>query len=169
MKKLNRYHSEAFRPRRLHHSIGSPCERRVIKTGRTVDEIDSAARSGLKPLLKPVVAGPEIQSVVAVFQDATTGEIDLATDVRFGAHGTKVLDYMDYYPYQFPNPFAAYLVPADIAVGEEVWLEDLIEDRVAVWGNQGYRPRLDAAAAFWNGTDFEIAFDSERDADVWIG
>lgn len=76
---------------------------------------------------------------------------------------------MAYYPYNFPNPFAAYLVPPDIAVGEQVWLEDLIEDVVAVWGNQGYRPRLDAAAAVWNGTEFEISFDPERDADHWIG
>lgn len=56
-----------------------------------------------------------------------------------------------------------------IDIGEEVWLEDLIEDLVAVWGNQGYHPRLPAAPAVWNGSDFYILFDSNRDAPHWIG
>ncbi len=54
-------------------------------------------------------------------------------------------------------------------MGEEVWLEDLIEDVVAVWGNQGYQPRLPACAAVWNGTGFDLLFDPQRDARRWIG
>jgi hypothetical protein len=60
-------------------------------------------------------------------------------------------------------------LPSDLAVGEEVWLEDLIEDLVAVWGNQGYHPRLATAPAVWNGSDFVIQFDPLRDAAHWIG
>ena len=169
MKKPKHFHSESFRPRKRHGPTGTPAGRRVIKTARTMDAINAAARSGFRPLIKAVRAAPDVQGMVAVFQDPETGEIGLSTDVRFGGNGTKVLDYMAYYPYNFPNPFAAYLVPPDIAVGEQVWLEDLIEDLVAVWGNQGYRPRLEAAAAVWNGCDFEISFDPKRDADHWIG
>ena len=40
---------------------------------------------------------------------------------------------------------------------------------VAVWGNQGYQPRLAEAPGIWNGTDFEIQFDPRRDAPQWIG
>jgi hypothetical protein len=147
----------------------APGNRRVVKTARTVDDINSAARKGLRPLVKRVQPSSEIHRMVAVFQDPTTGEIELSGDTRGWGRGEMVVDYTLYYPYHFPNPFAAYLVPQDLAVGEEVWLEDLIEDVVAVWGNQGYHPRLPAAPALWNGTDFEIQFDPRRDAPHWIG
>ncbi|MCA9784567.1 MAG: hypothetical protein KC518_13365 [Candidatus Cloacimonetes bacterium] len=148
---------------------GAPDNRRTIRTARTLEEINAAARMGLKPLVKPVQPSGQIHRMVAVFQDPDTGEIDLSGDLRGPGRGRMVLDYTLYYPYHFPNPFAAYLVPKDLAIGEEVWLEDLIEDLVAVWGNQGYQPRLPAAPAIWNGTDFEILFDPDRDAAHWIG
>lgn len=147
----------------------APGGRRVIKTARTVKDINAAARRGFRPLIKPVKPSSEIHSMVAVFQDPETGEIEISGDVRSGGKGRIVIDYTLYYPYHFANPFAAYLLPKGLTVGEEVWLEDLIEDVVAVWGNQGYTPRLPAAPAIWNGSDFEIQFDSSRDAPHWIG
>lgn len=163
----------AFRPRAVgahaDQPEDAPGNRRIVKTGRTVAEINAAAKRGLKPLVKPVRPCADIHHMVAVFQDSETGEIELSGDVRGVGRGEMVIEYMLYYPYHFPNPFAAYLVPRDLAVGEEVWLEDLIEDLVAVWGNQGYRPRLSAAPAVWNGSDFNIQFDPKRDAEHWIG
>ena len=147
----------------------APGDRRVIKTARTVEDINSAARLGLRPLVKPVKPSRDIHGMVAVFQDPETGEIQLSGDSRGGGRGEMVIDYTLYYPYHFPNPFAAYLIPRDLAVGEEVWLEDLIEDVVAVWGNQGHQPRLAAAPATWNGSDFEVLFDPRLDAPRWIG
>lgn len=147
----------------------APGNRRVIKTARTVEDINSAARRGFRPLVKPVKPSGEIHRMVAVFQDPETGEIELSGDVRYRRRGEMVIDYTRYYPYHFPNPFAAYLIPQDLAVGEEVWLEDLIEDVLAIWGNQGYHPRLLAAPATWNGSDFKIQFDPHRDAPRWIG
>lgn len=47
--------------------------------------------------------------------------------------------------------------------------DNVIEDIVAAWGNQGYHPRLEAAPARWTGTDFKILFDPMRDAPHWIG
>ncbi len=169
MREPKHFHGESFPPRKRHGPTGTPAGRCVIKTALTMDAINTAARSRFRPLTKAVRAAPDVQGMVAVFQDPETGEIGLSMDVRFGGHGTKVLDYMAYYPYNFPNPFAAYLVPPDITVEEEVWLEDLIEELVAVCGNQGYRPRLEASAAVWNGSDFEISFDPKRDAEHWIG
>jgi hypothetical protein len=147
----------------------SPGNRRVVQTARTKDEINAAALKGLKPLVRPVRPGEDIHYMVAVFQDPETGLINLSGDMRDEISGEMVVDYTRYYPYHFPNPFAAYLLPHDLAVGEEVWLEDLIEDLVAVWGNQGYQPRLPAAPAVWNGSNFEIQFDQNRDADHWMG
>jgi len=142
---------------------------RVIKTGRTVDEINAAAKLGLRPLVKPVRPNKDIHYMVAVLQDPETGEIKLSCDRRDQLDSKKVIDYTFYYPYHFPNPFAAYLIPADLAAGEEVWLEDLIEDLVAVYGNQGYHPRLKSASALWTGYDFVILFNPSRDAEHWIG
>lgn len=98
-----------------HEPKDSPGGRRIVKTGRTVDEINAAAKSGLRPLVKPVRPNENVHHRVAVFQDPETGEIVLSGDCRYKPGGNKVLDYTFYYPYHFPNPFAAYLVPADLA------------------------------------------------------
>jgi hypothetical protein len=67
-----------------------------------------------------------------------------------------VIGWTYYYPYQFESPFAAYLVPPDIKVGEKVMLEDLIEDVVSHTWNQGDTFRLKSCAAVWGGQDFVI-------------
>jgi hypothetical protein len=151
----------------------APGNRRIIKTGRTLEIINQAAQQGYRPLVKPVQPSPDVHYQVAVFQDPENGTIAISADVRQryrgSIQGEMVMEYILYYPYHFPSPFAAYLVPQDLAIGEEVWLEDVIEDLVAVWGNQGYHPRLQAAPAIWNGADFVIQFDPQRDAQRWIG
>jgi uncharacterized protein (TIGR02996 family) len=145
----------------------SPGTRRIIKTARTEDEINAAARGGLRPLVLPVVPNEQISTWVAVYQDPETGEIATTGDRRGRPAGTCVVD-VRYYPHHF-GPFAAYLVPKELRPGEEVWLEDLIEDVVGVWGNQGHTYRLESAPARWNGARFEILFDPQRDAEHWIG
>lgn len=144
--------------------------RRVIKTARTVADINAAAQAGFWPLVKAVKPSRAISHMVAVFQDPENGQIEISGDSRRQFWDwNKVMDYTLYYPYHFPNPFAAYLLPKDLAKGEEVWLEDLIEDVVAIQGNQGYYPRLKEGLAIWNGTDLELQFNPERDAQRWIG
>lgn len=144
---------------------------RVIKTARTLKKINEAAKEGFRPFLKPVEPGEEIHDMVAVFQHRETGEIVLSRDCR-GGEGPEyecVIPYRNYYPYHFPAPFAAYLIPSDLQTGETVWLEDVIEDMVAVWGNQGYQPRLKWSEASWDGENFTILFNPEEDAPRWIG
>jgi hypothetical protein len=72
------------------------------------------------------------------------------------------------YPYAWDLPFAAYLLPPDLEVGEEVILDDLIEDRPGTVWNQGDTYRLDRARARWTGADFEI-LNSEEDVHDIIG
>jgi uncharacterized protein (TIGR02996 family) len=146
----------------------SPGARRVIKTARTKDEINAAARRGFKPLVLEVKQNKQISSWVAVHQDPTTGEIQTTGDHRYHPPGEPVVS-VRYYPYHFASPYAAYLLPTDLKVGEEVWLEDVIEDLVGIWGNQGHTYRLEAAPARWNGKGFDILFDPQRDAARWIG
>ena len=61
-----------------------PGNRRIVRTARTVDEINDAARQGLRPLVKAVRPGKDIHHMAAFFQDSETCEIELSGDVRSG-------------------------------------------------------------------------------------
>lgn len=145
---------------------------RVIKTARDEASINDAARRGFRPLVKPVEPSSLIRSKYAVIQNRVTGAIQVIGDYRcLGTAGDEevVIDFTFYYPHLFPSPFAAYLIPRDLQVGERVYLEDLIEDVVGGSWNQGDTYRLASCVAVWNGKDFELEFDPERDQDVMIG
>ncbi|MCW3095882.1 MAG: hypothetical protein JWL77_1500 [Chthonomonadaceae bacterium] len=137
-----------------------PGDRRVIKTAQTVRAINKGVRKGYRPLIKPVKPDPRIFCFLHIFQNPSTGMIDTSHDERDCPDGMKNIKMMQYYPYHFPNPFAAYLLPPDLAVGETVWLEDLIED-VPEDHQHVCRHRVDAAAAIWTGSDFDILYRSE--------
>jgi hypothetical protein len=136
---------------------------RVIKTARDEESINEAARNGFKPLMKKIIPSDEIRSKYAVFQHKETGEIEVIGDYRGGLRNhndyAKVIDWTFYYPYSFTSPFAAYLIPQDIQVGERIFLEDLIEDYVGLAWNQGNASRLKSCDAIWNGSDLEIQYD----------
>lgn len=144
---------------------------RIIKTARTLEAINMGARQGLRPLLKRVTPSSSIHNMLAVYQSRQTGEIELCGDLRYTPEGDYecVIPFHFYYPYKFPEPFAAYLLPPGIESGERVWLEDVIEDVVAVFGNQGWTPRLEACEAIWADGDFDIQFDPNTDAPMLIG
>jgi hypothetical protein len=150
----------------------SPSNLRVIKTARSQDAINAAARAGFRPLIKPVVPSSEIRSKFAVLQNRKTGEIKVLCDYR--AYGEDpdaepVIGFTYYYPYHFESPFAAYLIPPDLKIGERVLLEDLIEDLVGIEWNQGDTYRLERCEAIWNGSDFELQYDPDTSRHVVIG
>jgi hypothetical protein len=149
----------------------NPNNLRVVKTGRTMETINAAAKEGLRPLVKPVEPSKTIHNMVAVYQHRDTGEIEVAGDCRWrpGEDYKCVVPFRHYYPYSFPEPFAAYLLPPDLMEGERVWLEDIIEDIVAVFGNQGWQPRLESCEAVWTKGDFKVQFDPKKDAPRLIG
>lgn len=66
-----------------------------------------------------------------------------------------VLGPWEYFPPRFQYPFAAYLVPEDLPLGTQVWLEDVIED-FQQNPYQDREPRLNQTQATWNGKDFDI-------------
>lgn len=145
---------------------------RVIKTARDQESINQAARAGFRPLMRTVKPSRKIHSKFAVYQNRETGEIAVVGDFR--AHMPEqewdcVIDWTDYYPHSFPQPFAAYLIPPDIQKGERVLLEDLIEDLVGMTWNQGNAYRLDSCEAIWTGSDFKIQFNPRRDQARSVG
>jgi hypothetical protein len=50
------------------------------------------------------------------------------------------------------SPYAAYLIPKDIEVGQKVLIIDLIDD------NYLNGTRISSAFAIWNGQDLDIDF-----------
>ncbi|MET3981144.1 hypothetical protein ABIB62_003779 [Mucilaginibacter sp. UYP25] len=151
---------------------------RVIKTARSEKAINEAVAKGYWPLVKPVVPSPKIKSKYAILQDPITGQIEVIHDYRalgesISADGTTptptVIDFTYYYPHHFENPFAAYLIPKDLKVGEVVWLEDLIEDIVSGSWNQGDAYRLQSCEAKWDGKDLIINFKPLDDQYVMVG
>lgn len=146
---------------------------RIIQTGRDIETINKAALNGFHPLVKKIEQSELIKSKYAVFQHKTTGEIFLTSDFRTNFennnHYQRVIDYTFHYPYQFPSPYAAYLIPDDIKIGEHVFLIDLIEDYIGASWNQGDTYRLESCEAIWNGTDFAIKYDPTLYRQDFIG
>ncbi len=132
---------------------------RVIRTARTEEDINQAAREGYFPLVKKVSPSPEIRSKFAVYQNPKTGEISVVGDYRAARGGDEVIEFTFYYPHNFPSPFAAYLIPPGLQIGEVVILEDLIDDLIGGRWNQGDVYRLKSCEAEWNGKDFIIHYD----------
>ncbi len=148
-----------------------PQELRVIKTARDKDSINVAAKSGFKPLIKKVEPSEEISSKYSVAQNKKTGEIVTIGDFRnnIDSDFEIVIDWTYYYPYSFKSPFAAYLIPNDIIIGERVFLEDLIEDYIGASWNQGDTYRLEGCEAIWNGTDLEIQYNPAINRSEFMG
>lgn len=149
---------------------------RVIKTARSVEAINMGAKEGYWPLIKKVIPLDKIRTKYAVYQDSVTGEVTVIGDYRMsapcwtpGATNEKVIDWTFYYPHSFESPFAAYLIPNDLEVGELVFVEDLIEDIVGTTWNQGDCYRLESCNAKWNGKELEIQFDPKVDRMNLIG
>ncbi len=123
---------------------------RVIKTARDQDSINRAAKNGFQPLIRKVEPSDKIRSKYSVLQNKKTGEIEVIGDYRASLYSDKnkdfeiVIDWTFYYPHSFKSPFAAYLIPQDIKIGERVFVQDLIEDYVGVSWVQGDTYRLES-------------------------
>ena len=148
---------------------------RIINTARDKNSINKAAKNEFKPLIKKVEPSDKIRSKYSVVQNKKTGEIEIVGDYRGGFPSKDgdqfitVIDWTFYYPHNFKSPFAAYLIPNDIIVGERVYVEDLIEDYIGARWNQGDTYRLESCEAIWNGTDLEIQYDPRANRSDFVG
>lgn len=134
-------------------------KRIVIQTARSIEEINTGINNGYQVLIRDVIPSSEIKITYSLERDLNTGEYGLLLDpdeINTSKDGTeRVLEKISYYPYYFPYPFAAYLLPNDLAIGDKVLLEDLIED-IADIDSKMHTLRLESAEATWNGASFDI-------------
>ena len=136
---------------------------RIIYTARSKWAINRAISNGFIPIIKKVEPSNKINSKFAIVRNTETGKIDVIRDFRQSDKPgfETVLDWTSYYPHYFSSPFAAYLIPSDIQIGERVYIDDLIEDIVGGSWNQGDTYRLSSSEAIWDGNDLLIQFDSK--------
>lgn len=136
---------------------------RIIYTARSKWAINRAIRNGFIPIIKKVEPSNKINSKFAIVRNTETGKIDVIRDFRQSDKlgFETVLDWTSYYPHYFSSPFAAYLIPSDIQIGERVYIKDLIEDIVGGSWNQGDTYRLSSSEAIWDGNELIIEFDSK--------
>lgn len=138
-------------------------ERLVIRTARTLEDMNFAAANGYKLLVRRAGSGEGVRLQLAVYQDSETGCIASSDDVRWppgsfqeGANTFKpVLGYFKYKPAGPSYPVAAYVVPPDLPIGTEVFVEDAIEDLICEMP-QGTAERMSGWWAIWEGEDLRF-------------
>lgn len=146
---------------------------RVIKTARDITAINKAVDSGFFPLVKMIKPLDKLFRTRGVFRNKKTNKFEESHAYSWSSRD-KFFSYEDedewelvvpfykYYPYKYEKHYAAYLIPPDIAIGEIVVLEDLIEDYYG--GSFWDRPiRLDSLKATWTGDDLSILYDPNVD------
>jgi hypothetical protein len=153
---------------------------RVIHTARHLEAINSAVDEGFFPLIRQLKPSHKLYATYCVFRNRKTNKVETAEAekgyVQYGKEYSYSRDEWDmvisnaqYYPYQFLSPFAAYLIPPDIAIGERVVIEDLIEDYYGgtFWS---HNIRLETLEAIWDGSDLVIQYDPNVDGVCnWVG
>lgn len=140
----------------------------VIRTARTLDAIQRAVTRGLRPLLRAVAPSPEVRNHHnGVFQHPATHDVFVWYDFRMPPPEgyREVLPPAEYYPYTFPEPYAAYLIPPHLPPGTRVRLADVIEDLVGDRHSQGPTYRVEQCEATWTGTDLTLHADDLPDGD----
>lgn len=132
---------------------------RAIYTARTLAAIHRGIAAGFRALLEPVVPHPNIRSWYQLLQHRVCGRIVVVTRRRdpraLSFEYTEVLPATAYYPYTFPAPYAAYLLPPDLEPGERVYLYDIIADIVEYLPGQRSGRRM-RGVAVWDGERMEV-------------
>lgn len=127
---------------------------RKIETARTLDTINAGIAAGFRAILETVVPNPQISHRFCLLRHRVTGQLvkvsDLRAQYRYNQEYEEILPWTRYYPYSFPSPYAAYLLPPEVKPGETVYLNDIIAD-YALSQPQGHTSRLMAGVAVWDG------------------
>jgi hypothetical protein len=143
------------------HRVSAPDGMLVIKTARRLEDINLAAKQGLWPIVKKLNPLKSLFLDYFVLQNKDTGSVGMHHNVyrhTFVGNLKKVIEHSSYYPYSFPSPFAAYLVPKALEIGTMVWLDDVIEDLVEGYDENCLAFRVESIRAEWTGDDFTLQY-----------
>lgn len=132
----------------------------VVKTARTGEEMNFAVANGYKLLFRKVESYESVKLKFAAYQDKESGYLAFSNDARmppgyeYGQEPTHtpVFDYFLYSPPSPDWPIAAYVIPPDLEVGTEVFVEDAIEHLICAMP-QNTSERMSGWWATWDGED----------------
>jgi hypothetical protein len=142
-----------------------------IATGRSEGEINKAIGNGFVPVFRDVTPCSELNKRFRILQNRSNKEIfvDKGNPNRGWKRGIDdaelwevIVPWQEYYPHHFDSPYAAYLIPRGLEVGQKVVLNDVIEDYYVgdrPFGRTGLTNRCGSLEAVWNGRDLEIDYD----------
>ena len=141
----------------------SGTETLVIHTARTPSAMNFAVANGFRLLFRRAGTDERVQHQLAVYRNTISGELVFTDDARCppGYHAgtaadfTPVFDYFLYPPQGPAFPVAAYVVPADLVPGTQVFVEDSIEDLVCQMP-QNTAERMSGWWAMWDGEDLNF-------------
>ncbi len=142
----------------------NPLNLPIVRTARDLDEINTAAKSGYLIVIQKAETNPPFGRTLNIYRNTKSGlysQEPLTLD-NAPEKWETVLGPWEYFPPRFKIPFAAYLVPTDLPVGTQVWLEDVIEDFHQNPYQEG-EPRLTQTQATWNGKNFDIPNPANQD------
>jgi hypothetical protein len=124
-------------------------DRIIIKTVRTIDDINRAASMGYEVDIRRVFYETQkLRRKMTIGKDDQTGQIATSGDYRDSFRTStvgsrtntryrEIVPFFSYYPYFQAVPVAAYLIPKATPDGTKVLIEDPIEDFVGSSWNQG--------------------------------
>lgn len=160
-------HSSCIEPSLSRHG------NRVIHTARSIVAMKNGIALGCSPYFVSNAPSGSVWQKRAVVFDKEHRKVFVAGDYRafipfnqeeldkeFGK-GKGIALRMDFH--KNTSPFAAYLIPDDIQVGESVFVEDVIEDYVASSWSQGDTGRLTSCLATWDGEKLVLEVPSKKE------
>lgn len=134
---------------------------RKIRTVRSIFMINLAAKFGYYPLID-IVQNDIKSKKIKILQNKKTGKIRVLEGNGFSTNSTydeERIIFWKYYPQEFKSPFAAYLIPKNISIGERVFVKELINNHFVSFPKNGNKHGTNSCEAIWNGS--ELNFDSK--------
>jgi hypothetical protein len=121
--------------------------------------MNQAVDNGFKLHFVSYKENPEVYCKLIVITDPETGKICTSGDYR--SISRAGLSNFTIYPkgeLKTNLPFACYLLPLNLKIGEIVLIEEVIEELVGGYWNQGDVLRYESCLAIWNGKSFEYDY-----------
>lgn len=148
------------------HAVENAEDLPVVTTLRNLPSMELAAASGFRLIFRNVGSKSAFGDwKFILYQNKVTGRLWWTADHREGfppledsESPTAYRRVGDWIAVRNDRPFplGAYAVSAEIAVGQRVYISDVLEDIPITWWNQGNAHRLTCSVAVWDGTDLTL-------------
>jgi hypothetical protein len=147
--------------------LGNENELRVIKTVYEADLLNEFISGGRTYIIRDIKRTQKLYSERLLLRNYDTGMFEeVPAREFFVQYGTRmsfpenqwelVRDYKIYFrDRKNPHPWAAYILPENVKIGERLYIDDIIEDiLMEKFWNSKYA--ASDGECVWNGSDIEI-------------